>query len=237
MGILLLAQGDPEAKQMLRTAIEVRYGPSPPVLESLRMTFTGRARAKVGPVKTWVPVDVNTWFQFPNRFRVDFTVRPLGLPIHRAVNAFDSSTYREMRSGDKPVVVDDEAQVHSVRRRLWAIAALLLTPLGEHFVNLTAEGDTCFKATNTELDDAVTVYLSEDKAVDHIEVECLNPDTGTEQLHRLCLSEERVAINDLILPQTISAFWDDEPFYEITPSEAISNPELEDSPFTLEDFA
>ena len=55
MPVLLLAQGDAEARDLLRKAIEARYGPRPPALDSLKIDFNGRTRIKVGPVMTWVP--------------------------------------------------------------------------------------------------------------------------------------------------------------------------------------
>ncbi len=56
MPVLLLARGDQESKALLRRAIEARYGLGPPVLETLKLQLKGRARAKVGPVTTWVPL-------------------------------------------------------------------------------------------------------------------------------------------------------------------------------------
>ena len=42
MPVLLLAQGDPQAKDLLRKAIHARYGLRPPALDSLHINFKGR---------------------------------------------------------------------------------------------------------------------------------------------------------------------------------------------------
>src|SRR5262245_24666361 len=135
-----MAQGDAEAKDLLRKAIEARYGLRPPALESLQIDFKGRSRAKVGPITAWVPVEATAYFKFPTAMRWDFTVKPVGVSVQRGVDSFDGTTYRQQRGGSAVQVIPDSQQINSVQSRLWAIAALLLTPLGEQFVKLTATG-------------------------------------------------------------------------------------------------
>ena len=81
MPVLLLAQGDTTSKDMLRHAIEARYGLRPPVLESLQIDFKGRVRAKLGPINTWVPVEATAYFNFPTSMRWDFSVKAAGVQI------------------------------------------------------------------------------------------------------------------------------------------------------------
>jgi len=233
MSVLLLAQGDPEAKTLLRQAIEARYGLQPPVIESLQIGFKGRARAKVGPVTSWVPVEAAAHFRFPLAMRWDFSVRPLGVPVAKGAEAFDGSAYRTLRGG-RPDVIADSEQVSSVRRRLWAVAALLLTPIGERFVKLTSLAENSFSATNTQLNDAVHLVFRPDRTLDRVEVECLNPDNARLQKFSLRLSNEQAPLNGLMLPRMISAFWDDEPYYQVEPTRAESNPQIADAVFTLQ---
>lgn len=232
MPALLLAQGDPQAKNLLRQAIEARYGITPPVIESLQIEFKGRVRTKLGFVSTWVPVDATAYFRFPNHMRWDFTARPLGVPVRRGVEAFDGSTYRSGRGG-APTVEMDEQKTSSTRRQLWAIAGLLLTPLGEHFVKLTSGNENCFEATNTQLNDAVSVYLRPSKTIDYLQVTCWNPETNREEAFYLRLSEEQKPVNGFMLPTKISAFWGDNAFYEVEPAKVENNPEISDTVFDL----
>lgn len=234
MPVLLLAQGDQEARTLLRQAIEARYGVQPPVIENLQIDFRGRARAKVGPITTWVPVDATAYFRFPTAMRWDFTVKPLGLTVRRGVEAFDGSTYRTTRGSDKPTVISDERRVSAMRQHLWAIAALLLTPLGEHFVKVQIRDARAFEATNTKLNDSVTIHLRANNTLDHVEMRALNPDSDKEQLFTIRLSEERSPVDHLMLPSKISTFWDGEAFYEIEPVRVETNPNIPDSTFTLE---
>ncbi len=234
MPVLLLAQGDPEAKNLLRHAIEARYGLQPPAITSLRIDFKGRARAKIGPVTTWVPVNSTAYFHFPEATRWDFTVQPMGLPIRRGIEAFDGSTYRSTRGTGEPTAINDDEQIHSQRRRLWAMAALLLTPLGEHFVKLTFDHNQSFTATNTQINDTVLLTLRENNTLERVEVDCLNTETQKEQRFSLQLSEEQTMIDQVMLPQKISAFWDDTVFYEINPIKAEVNPDIPAAVFTLE---
>lgn len=234
MPVLLLAQGDPTAKDMLRKAIQARYGLRPPALESLQIQFKGRVRAKLGPIATWVPVEATARFSFPRSMRWDFIVRAVGVQIGSGVEAFDGVTYRRARGSKTPAAVENAALVSSLQRRLWAVAAVLLTPLGDHFVKLSVTGDNQLEACNTQIDGAVNLHLREDSTLDYVEVTCLNPDAEHEQIFMLRLSEEQAPINDLMLPSKISTFWDGEPYFEVEPVLAEANPAIAETVFTLE---
>jgi hypothetical protein len=210
MPVLLLAYGDPKAKDLLRRAIEARYGARPPVLESLKLDFKGRARAKVGPVTAWVPVEASAYFQFPNAMRWDFVVKPMGLPVQRGVEGFHENTYRVLQ-GKTAQTVTDAAKIAYLRRRLWAIAGLLLTPLAESYVKLSPNdnGGRSFNVTNTQIDDTVSVYLRTNDTVESVQATCLNPNTSREQRLIFQLSEEQIELNELILPKKIAVSWDD----------------------------
>jgi hypothetical protein len=231
--VLLLAQGDAGAKDLLRKAIEARYGIRPPVIESLRINFKGRVRTKLGPITTWVPVDATANFQFPTSMRWDFTVRPIGVPLQRGSEAFDGTTYRRTRGGGAPAVITDTQHINSMQRRLWAIAALFLTPLGEGFVKLTAKGTNSLDATNTQIDDTVSLFLRADNTLDYVQVACLNPDNEQEQMFTLRLSSDQSPVNELMLPCKISTFWDDAPYFEVEPILVESNPQIPETVFSL----
>lgn len=233
MPVLLLAQGDAAAKDMLRRAIEARYGLRPPALESLCLEFKGRARARVGPITTWVPVVTSVRFLFPSAMRWDFVIKPAGVGLQRGSEAFDGAVYRRARGNQSPAAIDDTAQVASVQSRLWAMAAVLLTPLGEHFVKLAVTGDSSFSATNTRINNIVDLCLRDNRTIDSASVTCLNPDSHKQQRFSLCLSEDQSPVNDFMLPRKISAFWDDDPYFEIEPVRAESNLTLEEAVFNL----
>lgn len=167
--------------------------------------------------------------------RWDFTVKPLKLPVQRGVEAFDGEIYRSVRGNKTPTIVEDENLVHSMRRRLWAVASILLTPLSELFVKLTTDADYSFSATNTKLDDAATIELHTDYKINRVRVNCLNPDSGKQQDYILNLSEELVTINELLLPAKITVSWEDAPAFEVEPIDADTNPQIPDAIFRIED--
>lgn len=236
MPVLLLCYGDKEAKDLLRQAIEARYGQIPPVIESLVLDFKGRSRVKIGPVTTWVPVDMRAAFHFPLALRLDFTVRPLRLPVQRGSEAFDGAVYRSSRGSAQPSTITDEQLITSTRRRLWAMAAILLTPLSESYIKLTCIGENSFEAANTKLDDAATLVMREQQhTLKEVRVRALNPDSKQEQDFTMQLSDDQRLVGDLMLPQKISAFWDGTPYYEVEPIRAQVNPTLSDSLFTLQE--
>ncbi|NWF70190.1 MAG: hypothetical protein HXY40_13980 [Chloroflexi bacterium] len=233
MPVLLLAQGDVKARDLLKKAISARYGFNPPALESLRIDFKGRARAKVGPITAWVPVEVTASFCFPTKMRWDFTVKPIGVPVQRGVEAFDGQQYRRLRGGGSPVLVKDANALQSMRRRLWSVAALLLTPLGEHFVRLAANDDGSLQATHTQLNDAVNMLLRPDHSLERVQVECVNPDNERAQTFVLKAAETQAPVDGLMLPTKVSTFWDDEPYFEAEPVRVCSDARFQDSLFTL----
>lgn len=233
MPVLLLAQGDPQAKDLLRRAIEARYANSPPAIDHLRMDMNGRVRAKVGPLMTWVPLHIRASFQFPNAVRWDFSVRPVGVPVQRGTEAYDGSVYRQAR-GRRAEMIENVDVIHSLRHRLWAMAAVLLTPLGEHFVKLEASGDFDLDATNTTLGDTVRLRLREDYTLDQVQVNCLNPESGRRQMFTLMLSAELKPVDDIMLPRKIQAFWDDQPYYEVEPTHIENRTGIADEVFSLE---
>lgn len=233
MPVLLLAQGDPHAKDLLRRAIEARYGASPPVIESLEIDLQGRVRAQLGPVKVWIPLEIQARFQFPSAMRWDFIVRPVGVAVQRGVEAFDGTTYRRLRGSEAPAIISDQNLVLSAQSRLWALAALFLTPLGEHFVRLAHADDHSFTATNTLINDAVSLRLRPNHSLEQVAVTCFNPDTSLTQRFSLRLSTGQQPVDGVMLPCKISAFWDDEPYYEAQPVRVASNPALASSVFTL----
>ncbi|MCU0497305.1 MAG: hypothetical protein MUF87_08145 [Anaerolineae bacterium] len=234
MPILLLAYGDPVAKDLLKKALEARYGLHPIALDALQVHFKGRARVKLGPVATSVPVDSTAYFQFPNAMRWDFTVKPLGLPIQRGIEALCDGEYRQGRGNKTPSIVTDEASINYLRRRLWAIAAILLTPLGEGFVKLSQNGPSSFNATNTQINDQVSVHLRPNYTIEAVQVECVNPETQRTQQFVMRLSEDLVEIDGILLPAKLAAYWDQEPAFEIEPINVVMNPVFERAVFTLE---
>lgn len=235
MPVLLLAYGDPAAKDMLRRAIEARYGTRPPVLDSLIIEFKGRAPFKIGPIHSWVPLELTAHFRFPDAMRWDFRVRPLKLPVQRGIEAYDGEVYRSVRGGKPATIITDPDQISSMRRRLWATASILLTPLSNTYVKVEPHVDNSFSATNTQINDAATLFLNNNGTLNHVQVDCAMPD-GTPAQYTMRLSEEQTEANeDLLIPRKISTFWDDTPDFEFEPVSAQSNPDIPDTIFRIED--
>lgn len=220
MPVLLLASGDPQARALLKKAIEARYGVLPPAIAALKLSFKGRARVKVGPVMTWVPVEATAQFQFPTSMRWDFTVIPLGLPVQRGVEAFDGQTYRTLRGGGKVNEAALKDQIDHLRGRLWAVAALLLTPLGEDFVRLGETGEISFNATHMQTEEVVNVCLRPDHSIEAVDVTCYNPDAKKRQRFTLHPSPEHTELGGLRLPSRITASWDNAASFEVSPTAA-----------------
>jgi outer membrane lipoprotein-sorting protein len=235
MPILLLAQGDQTAKDLLRQAIKARYGLRPLALDSLKIDFKGRAKVKVGPVSAWVPVDTTAYFHFPTAMRWDFTAKPLKLPVQRGVEAYDGNTYRSVRGGKIPATIDDSIQVSAMRKRLWAVASVMLTPLSDLFVKLETTGEFSLRATNTHLDDFADIFLRDDYTVEHVRVHCFNADTEAFEDFIIRVDEEQTTINELLIPAKMTMLWNDRETFELTPAQIEVNPTISPEVFRIED--
>src|SRR5512143_3712996 len=132
LAFLSLSRGDPAARTLLQRAIQARYGLRPTPIESLRLAMRGQGKGPLGlPVKTRVAVACvsNT------HWRSEQTMLLLGLAIGRRIESFDGGAYYLSERG-RVTVLNDPLIVSSYRRYLWALQALLLTPLTEEGVTL-----------------------------------------------------------------------------------------------------
>lgn len=233
MPVLLLCQGDTEAKLRLRRAIEARYGINPPAIEKISISFKGRAHTKIGPIKTWIPVEAKASFVFPTHLRWEFAVKPMNLPVQKGIETYDGKIYRNQRAIGANRESVQTSLISSARGRLWQMAAILLTPMSDYYIKVSSCGADCIIAENTKLNDAVHIYLRQNDTMDYAAVKCFNPDTEREQKLYLKLSEELISVNGLIMPAHVTAYWDNEPYFEMQPTEVDTNPSLPESDFTL----
>lgn len=233
MPVLLLCRGESDAKNRLRGAIEARYGKMPPAIEKISIAFQGRTQIKLGPVRSWVPIQARASFVFPTHLRWDFTVKPLRLPVQKGVEAFDGKTYRTQRAIGNDKKSTNTDLIASARGRLWQMAAILLTPMSDYFIEVSNIGENGIKAANMKLHDSVSLFLREDYTIDYSVVHCFNPETQRNQNLYLQLSQTQTLVNGLMLPQKVSAFWDDEPYFEMSPTQVDMHPDFPKDTFNL----
>lgn len=226
MPVLLLCRGDEQSRSALKYAIETRYGVSPPVIERINIDFDGRARIQVGPIQSWVPVSARASFAFPTSLRWDFTVKPLGLPVQRGAEAFDGNSYTVMRSGRANEVLDEEI-IFSLRCRLWAIAATLLTPLSDFDITLEMPDEQHLCAVNQIMQERICLTLNADGTIRSVSTKCTNPDNNKIQEFRLTLSSEMTEIGEILMPAQITASWDEGVSFEVRPKKVVINPATE----------
>lgn len=234
MPVLMLARGDQDSKNLLRHAIEARYGLGPPAMDTLKIEMKGRIRTKVGPVATWMPVEGAACFRFPHTARWNYTMRPVGIALTSGAEACDGTACYRRESHEPVTVIEDTGSVLSLQARLWAIAAVLLVPLAEQFVELRVAGERALEVVNTERGLTAHLHLHDDNTLDFVSTECLNPNTGRTQTYFLRMSEGQAIVDDLMLPRKVSTFWDDQPEMELAPTTVANNPTFDDAFFRLE---
>jgi hypothetical protein len=232
MTVLLLARGDQESKMLLRHAIEARYGMSPQAIDTLKLEVKGRTRMKIGPVATWIPLDGIAYFKFPFSVRWNFTMHPVGVLRGGGEEAFDGAICRK-RQGNEVAEIKDSAPIKAAYARLWAVSALLLMPLSEHFVELRATGARSLDATHVEHGLTAHLNLNDDHTLDSASAECVNPVTKKVQSYSLRLSEGQKEIGGMMLPGKIAVCWDEQPEMEVSPVSAEINPAVDEGVFRL----
>ncbi|MFN8527982.1 MAG: hypothetical protein U0670_05170 [Anaerolineae bacterium] len=233
MQILLLSRGDAKSKDLLRRVLAARYGYGAPAMDGAKITFKGRLRVKVGPVVTWIPLEATTLYRFPAHARWDFSVRPAGLPMRSESRAFDNTAYYR-RQGENTEVLTTPNALKGMRELVWASALVMLTPLTEPNVEVVALSTHTLRATNLYTHACATLYLNDDYTLRQIETHTFDVDRSREAVFRVQCSEGYQTVNDLILPRKIVRMWDDEPSYEVSPTEVILNPALDDGVFRLQ---
>lgn len=224
MPVLLMARGDQEARDLLKKAIQARYGLRPIAIDTLLLSFSGQVQMRIGPINTWVPLEANAAFDFPDAMRWDTVAKPMGgIAVQRWVECYDGQRLYMSRGRDKAQTSDSTMLVESAQRRLWAMAALMLMPLGEHFVTLKQDGERSLIATNTELGASAKICFDERYWIQSVSVDCYNGETNSVQTFTLQIDNELVSFEDVLLPKTIQAYWDDQLWYEVVTTAARVN--------------
>lgn len=233
MPVLLLAQGDLAAKDILKGAIQARYGTRPPMLETMRIDFRGRASMKIGEARQFMPIDVTALFRFPNAMRWDLVVRPPGGVARRLIESTDGHSFYLSPDGKAPRLVTNAQQQHSMVRRMWAFAAMMLSPMSEMYVRLTEIDQTHFKATHLRFSDSVYVKVDGLSRLAQVHTHCLNPHAMRQQAYTLSFAKQQALVDGLNLPTKLRVSWDKRPFMELRPYAVEQDIHIPDSIFRV----
>lgn len=235
MAFLMLAQGDPIGKDLLKKLVDARFGSSPPGMDTLRVTFKGRSRARIGPLPLWARVNAVATYEFPRKMKWEFKVRVLGLLRSSYTTSFDGEAVYEV-DRLKVKKLTDEMNVRSAWQRAWSETVFFISPLiADHEVRVESVGSRGFRVLAPGSPDiAAHVRLNDDNRIGDIEIERVDPADGQSKVQRIRPLGELKHIDGLNLPETIQRFWDNEMFMELSPVKVELNPQLEASEFTLE---
>ncbi|MBN1966553.1 MAG: hypothetical protein JW910_18015 [Anaerolineae bacterium] len=235
MSFFLLAQADPVGRDLLKKLVVARYGGSPPALDTLRVKFQGRSRAQVWGFQMWARVEATATYQFPDRYRWDFSLRLLRVLRSSFTTSFDGSAVYEQRGLRATRDAEAEA-VESARRRAWAETVFFVSPLiVNERVRVEGIDMSSFRAIRPggSVENAAIVRLDEQHRLREIEIERMDPADGLPKRQCLRPSGDLVRVDGLVLPQRVGRFWDDELFMELSPVGAELNPELSPDDFVL----
>lgn len=234
MKFLLLAQGDPVGKDLLKRLVAARYGSSPPALDTLRVTYKGRSRAALWRIPLWARVEATATYRFPLQFKWEFKIRLLGFLRSSFATSFDGQTVYHQR-GFQVEQETDTALVESARRRAWSETVFFVSPLiANQEVRVEGlDGHAFLARLPGSPDDVAIVRLREDDSLAEIEVERVDPDDGQRKRQYLRPVGELAHVNGLILPQSVQRYWGDELFMELSPVAAELNPQLKDDEFVF----
>lgn len=228
MPVLLMTRGDAPSRDLLRRAIDARYGFQPPTLETLKVGFKGRARVIRGFYKGWAPVTVDFSVRFPFQAHAHFAGLLLMVTIAHKTIIFDGTTVYNSGQAN-PSAQENE----SARWQLWAFNALMLTPLNDIGVELRSVGGQSFDAVHLASGLTARVNVDDSSRVTSVTTLAHNWDIGQEQTYSVRPSIEQIGFGALILPKTLTLAWDDVPVFELTSTSGEINPTLPDQLFTL----
>ncbi len=228
MSTLLLTQGDPAALNLLRRAIAARYFISPPALESLRVDYRGRGHVKLGHMHSWVPLEAVLFFHFPDSMRWNYTIKPLGVTLRRGSGSFVKGTFY---SEQQPAPVTHSTMLEHLRLSIWAMGALMLTPLSQPTIYLESRTDHSFIIHNTENEDQFEVLLYDDYLVRAIRFSSPMLSEETRQPISICPSREQTVLDGLTVPRRVEVLRGSTLLYEADVANVAANPMLSTSFF------
>ncbi len=228
MPVLLMTRGDAASRDLLRRAIDARYGFRPPTLETLKLSFKGRARVIRGFYRGWAPITVDYTARFPFQFRAEFAGLLLMVTIAHKTILFDGA-----KVDDSGQAKTSAADTESARRQMWAFNALMLTPLNDTSIELKTAGPQSFQAIHTASGIAALVVTDDASRVIKVSTTAYNWDIGKEQTFSLQPGLDQTAFGDLLVPQTLTLAWDDVPVFEVRATGAELNPALPENIFSL----
>jgi hypothetical protein len=233
MPVLLLCQGDDQAKAWLRRGIERLYGPTPPLIEGLHVHLTGHALGHVGPLPTRTPVEMTATCREDGCMRLDLAHKPRGRQARLTIEAFDGQTYR-LAQGDETTVHPGGLYATSLRRRLWAMQALTLTPLGAPELVLRSVRSREVSIRHRETEDEMLVEFREDGDVARVAIECTHPMSGTAQIFSLEPAAQVLRQDGMAFPAGLRVFWDRQPTFDLATHRIAQDPDSSDGFFRLE---
>ncbi len=228
MAILLMTQGDPAAKEMLRRAIAARYYNSPPTLESLKVEYHGRGHLKLGPIHSWVPLDIRIYFRFPDAMRWDYRLSPFGLPLQRGTGSYVRDTFYSEHGTAR---ITNSSLLDHLRLCIWGAGATMLTPLSQPNIHVKVKTERSFIAVNTVTHDCIEVRLNPDYSLDSVCFSSVNIEDENTQQIAIQPSTDLVALNGVLMPRMIRLLRNNQVAYEAGAVALDCNPPLETSFF------
>jgi hypothetical protein len=228
MSILLLTQGDQRAKDLLKRAIMARYHTSPLALEALRIDYRGRGNIKIGPVQSWIPLEARLYFRFPDAMRWDYSVRPLGLPLQRGTGSYFNEHFY---SQHHPKPITSNTILEHLRLCIWAMGAVMLTPLSDMSIRVETLSSLSFTVINSVTRDRFEVMLDRDYMVQAIRFSSFNVEEERRQVITVRPSVEMLLLDGLPIPSHVEVFRNDNLLYKADVVNVVSNPQLDTNDF------
>lgn len=234
MSFLLLAQGDPIGKDLLKKLVIARYGFSPPAMETLRIRYRGRSRSKLGPFPVWVSLDATATYCFPLMMKWEMKVSVLRLFRSSYTTSFDGQAVYEQQ-GIHVTRSTDADMVESARRRAWSEAVFFVSPLiADRDVRVEGVDARSFRARLSGYDnDFAIVRLEDDHTLKEIEVERADPWGGERKTQYIRTRGSLIKVDGLLLPPLVQRYWGDKMFMELEPVAVEINPALTPDDFVL----
>jgi len=233
MPVLLMAHGDAASRNMLKHAIIKRYATRPPTVDSVKIIYRGYLNARPGPKPKWIPLKATAYLKTSGAMRWELEAKPPKAPARTLIESYDGEHLLTQQNDDTIRLVSDEERIRSIQQRTWAMKAMLLTPLCEHWVKLQQVGSLAFRAENLVLQTAVTIHLKPDFGIKQLYVDCVNPRSKQRERYIIEIGADLVTIDGLILPKVMLAFWNDLPWFELTPVKVDTHSNISPGTFTL----
>ncbi|GAB1422192.1 hypothetical protein MASR2M15_24060 [Anaerolineales bacterium] len=233
--VLLIQGSHPEARKLFRQALrkQTTFAGSD-LFDSMTIRLRGKYVVSVGRLQNWIPFEGIIHFELPYRVYWEYHTRQINMRSLHAINAYDGKIFRSIHNGWIHEENDQAQKLENIRKKIWALSALLLSTLNEHYYSLAYVDKHTLLINHLIYGDYLRLSLRDDQSLFSSSITLSRAEE--EEIFTVCASKESIHFPQVILPKTIETYWGKSPTMLLEPYAVHMNPTFDPALFRLEAY-